>query len=1193
MSLSASLASSSSPSPATANAEFLLSLSAPPDRGGPRTAPSEAELLIDPQFYSFLSGLTVVVLLVAFSYVIAYATLSAVRRRQYRKYRQRRRHEEARDALVRRATPSQQRTAALPPRPSLVAPRPSPPPPAAFVRAVRPFAAFALPPLYASTPSFLSGGRKLPALLRPLTAALAAASAASPSQLPRLSLSFTSPAAALSEYVLSIITPRSSGSSRRRPSMPFTSPQFTPAPTTNGSAHPSPPVSTRSRFASSSVLPRTESTREPAKAADVSGVDPSSRPSAALSAFQQDELDAQQREHNRGFLSFSLSTFLLTIALLWLSLVTLTLTLSTPSLTSHWLLTWLTADLVSSLWTIVPLLTSLSLFLVAPFAYLYYEAEGLVLFPLPLFVTSRRLGAEEDETASFVPRCVETVVVLSFFSVMLYGSFHVLHAIVWQLPLLGWRWRWSVLESLWRVTQSFSLSALFSPAALSNVVHFVPGMLISLTHSHSGFSSLLAAAFSLRIPFYYRHHLTQQMDTAEVKLVHARRMLQSASSPSRRAVLARRIQALEQRATAVDAELRPPLLSLSAFPVVRNAVWFGLSLLCLLLVWHVMVRVMQREARLMMTSVDQLIAQDEDGSARGGLLPLILTALVSALKFLLRSIKHAVNGLLFAMGMIRRRDMERMAEAGVASTAAALPTVRPLSASLLLHVWSDVLRLVSSFLLGQNGFKAPLSSLLFDLLVANFFCIACTIGLYRMPLMAPYSPFSSFASTASAAFAQAEIHQPPAEVTDHRSDGTAEASRSAAARASTSASAAPLSEPSALHSAQFFVVNTTVLLLLTASFPFSLWLLGLCSFDLPRFYPSAAELSSGLFIHVYNLAFIVLSARQGAALWSRTLWFLVKTSYASTFIMLTWILPSLAQSLPSPDALAALPSRVRAHPWWERLSFLLSWPGLYWALKAMCTPLLRLLWVLLLHALRVLALGLRLCARNLYLRAVQSISQQLRAHPVPLVNRQRQDAPVPQDGGVHDGDARRALSRLRGMDENRSPALILQGKEESSAALLLLPREEGKEHRRESSQPPSSLTPVLRPSPSPPRAFTHTSALTNGSPAVRLVAPRPLSLATSLSLDALSADIEPSRTRSSPGTSMPLSRSASQDMTAAPVFASPTSSPSSSSATSPLRSTGFFPLSPLPPASLLHSSLSVDNTASHPPRRPHRRGKGG
>ena len=1200
--------SSPSPSPSTKNAEFLLSLSAPPDRvGGPRIAPSEAELLIDPAFYSFLSGVTVVLLLFSFSYIIAYATLSTVRQRQYRKYRQKRRRLEERAQLARGAASSSSHpTPLLSPAPSPHSPSP------VFVGSLRPLSSsssFSLP-LYRSSPSFLSNRRSLPALFRPVASALAAASASSPAQLPRFSLSFTSPSA-LSDHVRAILTPRA----RTPAEVPFSRSSFTSPPTSaNGASRTSQPTS----YFTSTQRGLDHVRKEPNAAAAVNGASSGGRGEVALSSIQQDELEAAQDEHNRGFLSFSLSTFLLTIALLWLALLSLTLTLSTPRLTSHWLLAWLTNELVTSLWTLVSILTSLSLFLIAPFAYLYYEAEGLVFFPFPTFLTSTGVSLEEDESyRAFLPRFVETIIVLCFFSVMLYGSFHLLHCIIYHLPLLALSWqRWSVLESLWSLTSlsfSFSLSSLFSPALLSNVTHFVPGLLICLFHSHSGFSSLLSSAFSLRVPFYYAHHLQRQRDMVEVKLIHARLLLSSASSHSRRMLLASRVQSLELRAKVVDAELHPPLLSLSSFPVLRNALWFGLSVFCLLLVWHVMVRVMQREARLMMHSIDELLSSDGQGEGEArGVVAFLLTLIVSALRYLLRGMKHAINGLLFTLGMIRRRDMEGRSVMAGPALLSSFPLSLP-SASLVLEVWSDVLRLLSSFLLGQNGFRQPVSSLLFDGLVANFFCLSCTIGLYRMALMKPYSPFSTFASTANAAFARGDEEQAAAAAT--AADGDQSTDHQLASLRASSASVLPASAPvgasaapsSALHSAQFFVVNTTVLLLLACSFPFSLWLLGLSSFDLPHFYPSARELSTGLFIHTYNLAFIVLSARQGAALWLKMLWFLVKTSYSSLHALLMWLLPSLWPSLPSPSTVAALPSLVRAHPKVAQLSFLLSWRGLYWAVRSVTVPILRLLWVLVLYLLRVLVLSLRLCARNLYYQVLSFIQQQLREHPVPLVNRRAEKQRVEQ------GQLKRATSRLRGMDEERTPAAAAAPAQLKAEAVALLglrsDEEESKAHEPSLQLQTANLhsPPLSSISSSPPlpRVFSPTKPLplplSLPSPhSVHLVAPRPLHLAAAVSLGALNAE-QPDHSpelyrRSSSNDSFRTAFTRSSSHT---LSRTPPSHPSPSSSfpvesptphtTPPLAPSSPCPSSPSPPSAPLPPAPQLDSRAPSLSRRAKRR----
>ena len=86
------------------------------------------------------------------------------------------------------------------------------------------------------------------------------------------------------------------------------------------------------------------------------------------------------------------------------------------------------------------------------------------------------------------------------------------------------------------------------------------------------------------------------------------------------------------------------------------------------------------------------------------------------------------------LGMMSKRDADRWGSGLLSSSSSSSSSsLLPLSL-LLLHVWSDLLRLLSSFLLGQNGFRHPLSVLLFDLLVVGFFQSAAVIGLYRMRL---------------------------------------------------------------------------------------------------------------------------------------------------------------------------------------------------------------------------------------------------------------------------------------------------------------------------------------------------------------------------------------------------------------------------------------------------------------------------
>ena len=1101
-----------------------VSLSEWAERAGPRVAPSEAELLIDPHFYSFLSGVVVVLVLLSASFCIAYVLLSSIRRRQYRKYRQRRRLEDERDRLVYAVHSG--RAVQQPAHP----PAPTPPPPV-FVPRLQAFSTVPLTSSYT-----LPGRGALPAFLAPLTAVLSRdgslpIATGDGSTLPRPRLSFASPssfASSVSRHstnLWSMLTPR-----RRRihadtathasiSPLPFRS---SPVRRPSVSPHVSP-----STFHTRSVLPATanepvrparqrkDSVQLPAvreevqqSSAERTRLPLSSQPSSTrlLSNSTQEEIDAQQYEHNRGFLSFSLSTFLLTIALMWLSLIPLTLALHS-SLTGHWLLSWLTPHLVSSLWTLTTALSTLCLFVVSPFAYLYYEAEGLFFLPLPTFLPSLSVtrSHDDDDGYTFLPRFVETALILFCFSVMLYGSFHLVHCLLYGLPLLNFAW--STLLSV-------SFLQLLTPSALfSNVLHFLPGLYICLSQCHAGFSALLSSSFSLRVPFYYNSYVRQQLDFLGVKLDHARLLLPATTHLSRRLVLAHRIQSLEQHSADLNKKLHPPLLSLSYFPVLRNAVWFFTTLMCLLLIWHIVVRVMQREARLMVGSLEAMMSEDA-GEQRGVVMSAV-GLLVAVLKWLLRAMKHGVNTLLSTVGMIRRVDAHQSMAAKEAHGESA-PSY--LSIGFLLQVWSDALRLLSSFLLGHNGFKHPVSHLLFDLLIVNYFCWSCAIGLYRMPWMEQYSPFSSFASKASAAFQFDDGQDRAADTAlvnaEQRADdnsasflhsarvSSATALAASAAPPSSSASLSAMAAPSALYSAQFFVVNTTVVLLLSSSFPFAIWLLGLSHFPLSDFYPAASELTAGLFVHCYNLAFIALSAGQMFSLWSRLLWYLINTGYRTAYAMLTWLLPSLQTKLPSPEAVSALPATVRAHPYAVQLSFLCSIPGLRWSVRAVVLPFLYLLLLLFLFVLRVLAFGLRLCAKGLYVKLVRFINEEMDDPALPSLGRQHSRQQTQQLTGAADSTLLPSpahITRMRTMDEERTFT-------PSVAAAVGAMKEHERHGRRHETSLDEGKEEVKAPPNHSPHHFTPVRAASaNRSPKqpTRLLAPRPVSLATSISLDAL------------------------------------------------------------------------------------------
>ena len=121
-------------------------------------------------------------------------------------------------------------------------------------------------------------------------------------------------------------------------------------------------------------------------------------------------------ENEREFLTYSLATFVLAVGLVWLELLVLSVLASTSlhgvSLNQTYAFSWCTHSLVSTLWLGTVWLSSISLFVLAPFGFLYYEAEGL--------------GGRKG----FVSRVAETLLVLSAFTVLLYGSFHLLQSLL-------------------------------------------------------------------------------------------------------------------------------------------------------------------------------------------------------------------------------------------------------------------------------------------------------------------------------------------------------------------------------------------------------------------------------------------------------------------------------------------------------------------------------------------------------------------------------------------------------------------------------------------------------------------------------------------------------------------------------------------------------------------------------------------
>jgi hypothetical protein len=231
-----------------------------------------------------------------------------------------------------------------------------------------------------------------------------------------------------------------------------------------------------------------------------------------------------------------------------------------------------------------------------------------------------------------------------------------------------------------------------------------------------------------------------------------------------------------------------------------------------------------------------------------------------------------------------------------------------------------------------------------------------------------------------------------------------------------------------------------------------------------------------------------------------------------------------------------------------------------------------LLWIICLHALRLLALGLRLFAKELYVRAVQFIQQELNDNPVPLIDNSSSRVTAAREERKDELEVPGEVSRLRSMDEKAGHHQLVMMEEKR-----LETSRTAEEGSRTDSSHPSPASPSLPPLP-PSRAGTpNRSSSTQYS---RLIAPRPFSLAAAMSLDSLNSsamtpdDISAlhrlaTTSSSSPSHTPRISHSSSSSFSPLSSISSPFVS-RSSSASSP----GLSP-----------SSRSLDNTSSYPPRR--------
>ena len=669
--------------------------------------------------------------------------------------------------------------------------------------------------------------------------------------------------------------------------------------------------------------------------------------------------DFPDEENEREFLTYSLATFVVCVALVWIELLVLSVLASgtgsasaaasmahgavnaggLTSLNQLYLFSWCTKDLVTVLWTGTVWLSSVSLFILAPFAFLYFEAEGIL----------GRRGT--------LSRVAETVCVLSAFTVALYGSFHLLHAIIGMdvtstnnasssedpvvlIPDSFWSDLWGSSHSspqfAW-VSWGWALSWLGGvnlESLYSNIWHFLPGLLMLLLTCHNGFIELIAfayrraAAVDLPSPLAAAQDLklTQRLNAIKCEMatlqrkwdeMHdetlALRMQMQAraeaararsagfsrraiapSSPSayssspqpfsgapsfhsKKALLAR-LDQLQVWHAECSRELRPLnwTARLRASPYVRNSGWLLLTICALLFTWHIILRVAQREARLIFRGSifrwfrDPVLffetAQGGPDSEQSS------WALIRALWWTLASLKSTLGTVL---SLLTGKVLGNKNAAAAASSIAALtpplaapvamiPAAAPLFDSPFLSTLLDLFRVLCSMLLGINGFQHPGVAFLADVGVIAFLLLASATHVYSAPALARFSPLAALQL-------QVERAQKAAKKRDgaRSSGGDGEQEEDEDKLVADSSDSAAL-----LFSAQFFTVNAVIFLLLASSLPIATWMLGLSSFDLFEFYPqSAVQLAAAdvrslhppvvgggsFFLHLYNLTFLALT----------------------------------------------------------------------------------------------------------------------------------------------------------------------------------------------------------------------------------------------------------------------------------------------------------------------------------------------
>eukprot|EP01083_Nonionella_stella_P004392 12695_1 len=242
-------------------------------------------------------------------------------------------------------------------------------------------------------------------------------------------------------------------------------------------------------------------------------------------------------DHQSGFLPFLLCSFVVSNAVLWLFLVFMTAVVATKKLNLHWALYWLTPKFVIAFYIPVMWMSTLSLFMVVPFAYFYYEAQGF----------GWRKGV--------VARLLETSVVFALFAIMLRGAFR-------------------ILQSMWTGSSPFTS---MSGSTVSLLAHNIPGFLVVLCYTQDGCYTLLMSAYGLRVPIESRAGLQEKLDAHRIESSSLKHLLRDSEKQRRRKLSAVEELRIVKEISRLEAEIKPMKKQLSEIvrhPYLQNLVCF-------------------------------------------------------------------------------------------------------------------------------------------------------------------------------------------------------------------------------------------------------------------------------------------------------------------------------------------------------------------------------------------------------------------------------------------------------------------------------------------------------------------------------------------------------------------------------------------------------------------------------------------